>query len=178
MTFLKAESISESGMPIPDKVAFIDAKTHKLLDRSQLKEDDLLISIAGVLGRVGRVSQDILPANINQALAIIRLGKSSELERIFLFFSLRSPMTMKQIADVNVRAAQANISLQNVRDLEINVPPTLLEQAAIAKVLSEIDAELAGLEQRREKTRAIKQGMMQEVLTGRTRLISAEESYA
>jgi len=138
----------------------------------------LLISIAGVLGRVGRVSQDILPANINQALAIIRLGKSSELERIFLFFSLRSPMTMKQIADVNVRAAQANISLQNVRDLEINVPPTLLEQAAIAKVLSEIDAELAGLEQRREKTRAIKQGMMQEVLTGRTRLISAEESYA
>jgi type I restriction enzyme S subunit len=178
VTFLKAESISESGMPIPDKVAFIDAKTHKLLNRSQLKEDDLLISIAGVLGRVGRVSQDILPANVNQALAIIRLGKSSELERIFLFFSLHSPMTMKQITDVNVQAAQANISLQNVRDLEINVPPTLLEQAAIAKVLSEMDAELAGLEQRREKTRALKQGMVQEVLTGRTRLISAQESYS
>ena len=51
------------------------------------------------------------------------------------------------------------------------VPPTKAEQTAIAAVLSEIDAELAGLEQRREKTRALKQGMMQELLTGKTRLV-------
>jgi type I restriction enzyme S subunit len=50
--------------------------------------------------------------------------------------------------------------------------PPLPEQAAIAEVLSEMDAELASLEQRREKTRALKQGMMQELLTGRTRLVS------
>ena len=42
--------------------------------------------------------------------------------------------------------------------------------AATAEVLSEMDTELAGLEQRREKTRALKQGMMQELLTGKTRL--------
>ena len=46
----------------------------------------------------------------------------------------------------------------------------LPEQTAIAEVLTEMDAELAGLEQRREKTRALKQAMMQELLTGRTRL--------
>ena len=45
------------------------------------------------------------------------------------------------------------------------------EQTAIAEVLSDMDAELAALEQRREKTRALKQGMMQELLTGRTRLV-------
>ena len=171
VNFLKAESISESGTPISDKVAFIDRTTHKLLNRSQLKEGDLLISIAGVLGRVGRVSEGILPANTNQALAIVRLRQSSELDRIFLFFYLRSPMTMQQIDDVNVQAAQANISLQNVRDLEIHVPPSLAEQTAIAEVLMAMDAELAALEQRREKTRALKQAMMQELLTGRTRLI-------
>ncbi len=49
--------------------------------------------------------------------------------------------------------------------------PQIAEQAAIAEVLSDIDAELAGLEQRRDKTRALKQGMMQELLTGRTRLV-------
>ena len=43
------------------------------------------------------------------------------------------------------------------------------EQTAIASVLTEMDAELAGLEQRREKTRALKQAMMQELLTGRIR---------
>ncbi len=171
VNFLKAESIAENGAPIPDKVAFIDATTHRLLNRSQLKDGDLLISIAGVLGRVGRVSQDILPANTNQALAIIRLGKSSELDGGFLFFCLRSPMTIKQIADVNVQAAQANISLQNVQDLEVHVPPTFPEQTAIANVLSDMDAELAALEARRDKTRALKQGMMQELLTGRIRLV-------
>ena len=171
VNFLKAESLSESGETIPDKVAFIDGATHKLLKRSQLKAGDLLISIAGVLGRVGRVSQGVLPANTNQALAIVRLWNASELDRNFLFYCLRSPMTAKQISDVNVQAAQANISLQNVRDLEIHVPPTLPEQTAIAGVLGEMDAELAGLEQRREKTRALKQAMMQELLTGRTRLV-------
>ena len=45
------------------------------------------------------------------------------------------------------------------------------EQTAIASVLSEMDGELAALAQRREKTRALKQAMMQELLTGRTRLI-------
>jgi type I restriction enzyme S subunit len=51
------------------------------------------------------------------------------------------------------------------------VPPTKSEQTAIATVLSDMDLELAALEQRRDKTRALKQGMMQELLTGRTRLV-------
>ncbi len=49
----------------------------EILKRSQLKEGDILISIAGVLGRIGLVNQNSLPANINQALAIIRLNNQS-----------------------------------------------------------------------------------------------------
>ena len=49
--------------------------------------------------------------------------------------------------------------------------PNLAEQTAIAAVLSDMDAEIAALEQRLAKTRALKQGMMQELLTGRTRLV-------
>ena len=62
------------------------------------------------------------------------------------------------------------INSGDVRGLQIPFP-TLPEQIAIAEVLSDMDAELAALEQRREKTRALKQGMMQELLTGRTRLV-------
>jgi len=50
-------------------------------------------------------------------------------------------------------------------------PPTFPEQTAIAEVLSDMDAEQAVLTRRRDKTRALKQGMMQELLTGRTRLV-------
>ena len=54
----------------------------------------------------------------------------------------------------------------------IAVPlPTVEEQSAIAAVLSDMDAEIAALEQRLAKTRALRQGMMQELLTGRTRLV-------
>ncbi|MFM7256142.1 MAG: restriction endonuclease subunit S [Betaproteobacteria bacterium] len=62
------------------------------------------------------------------------------------------------------------ISLDKFRGLVVCVPPAA-EQAAIAEMLWEMDAELAALEARRDKTRALKQGMMQELLTGRTRLI-------
>ncbi len=52
------------------------------------------------------------------------------------------------------------------------------EQTAIAEVLAEMDAELAALKQRRKKTRALKQAMTQELLTGRTRLVSSKEAHA
>lgn len=58
-----------------------------------------------------------------------------------------------------------------LKNVEIQLPlPS--EQTAIAEVLTEMDAELAALEQRREKARALKQAMMQELLTGKTRLIN------
>jgi type I restriction enzyme S subunit len=58
----------------------------------------------------------------------------------------------------------------HIASVEMRLPP-VDEQAAIAAVLSDMDAELAALEARRDKTRALKQGMMQELLTGRTRLV-------
>lgn len=66
--------------------------------------------------------------------------------------------------------SQMNLNTGLINGTRISLPSTA-EQAAIASVLTEMDAELASLEQRRDKTRALKQAMMQELLTGRTRLI-------
>jgi type I restriction enzyme S subunit len=63
-----------------------------------------------------------------------------------------------------------HIGAAALADVSFPLPP-LPEQTAIAEVLSDMDAELAALEQRREKTRLLKQAMMQELLTGRTRLV-------
>jgi type I restriction enzyme S subunit len=68
-------------------------------------------------------------------------------------------------------SAQPVLTVSKLRPLEVIAPATKAEQTAIAEVLTDMDAELAALEQRRAKTRALKQGMMQELLTGRTRLI-------
>jgi len=70
-----------------------------------------------------------------------------------------------------VKATVDSLRLPTFKTFEMHVPPTLGEQAAIAEVLTDMEAEIAALEQRRGKTRALKQGMMQELLTGKTRLI-------
>ena len=64
----------------------------------------------------------------------------------------------------------------NMINLELRLPSTIEEQGAISAVLSDMDDEIAALEQRREKNRAIKQGMMQALLTGRVRLVNREVS--
>ena len=63
------------------------------------------------------------------------------------------------------------IKKENLLDFGFNIPVDPAEQIAIAAVLSDMDAEIAALEAQRDKTRALKQGMMQELLTGRIRLI-------
>lgn len=62
------------------------------------------------------------------------------------------------------------VSKSTMRDLELRFPPTIAEQAAITAVLSDMDAEIAALEAKFAKARAVKQGMMQVLLTGEVRL--------
>ena len=64
------------------------------------------------------------------------------------------------------------------RLLNLEFPMDVEEQAAIASVLSDMDAELAALEARRDKTRDLKQAMMQELLTGKTRLVAVGGAHA
>jgi type I restriction enzyme S subunit len=88
----------------------------------------------------------------------------------FLYFYLCSNNVKKLLPTLVEASTYPNIRIPEYLALEIPFPP-LKEQNAIAAVLMDMDAELAALEQRRGKTRSLKQGMMQELLTGRTRLI-------
>jgi type I restriction enzyme S subunit len=169
ISFVKIESIVNNRID-KNLCAFIDKGTNDTLSRSILKENDILISIAGALGRVAKVEKSILPANTNQALAIIRLDETKICIE-FIYWYLQSKMIIEHIAEINVQGAQANLSLENINTLPIWVPPTTTEQAAIATVLSDMDAEIDALTTKLEKIRQIKQGMMNELLTGRIRLV-------
>jgi type I restriction enzyme, S subunit len=85
----------------------------------------------------------------------------------FIFYSL----VHKNILPFLASGTRAKLNKSEMNKIEVRLPKEQPEQTAIAEVLTEMDAELAALEQRREKTRALKQAMMQELLTGRTRLI-------
>jgi type I restriction enzyme S subunit len=101
--------------------------------------------------------------------AVVR-AKSGQSHPGFLFAHLFAYGVSKQIEALLTGSIYPAINSADVRCLEIPAP-AYAEQTAIATVLSDMDAELAALEARRDKTRALKQGMMQELLTGRTRLL-------
>ncbi len=73
---------------------------------------------------------------------------------------------------------RAKLNKTEMNKIEIQGPVDEAEQSAIATVLSEMDAELSALEARRDKTRDLKQAMMQELLTGKTRLVPAGGIHA
>ena len=90
-------------------------------------------------------------------------------DSLFLGYYLNTPSTNRQKASRGQGDAVVHIGSSALAGIKLNFPP-LAEQTAIAAVLTDMDAALTALEQRRDKTRALKQGMMQELLTGRTRL--------
>ena len=120
INFIKVESIDGQGGILENKLAKIDDETHGLLKRSQLRANDVLFSIAGAIGRVAIVPDRFLPANTNQALAIVR---PSELSLVpFLYQTLSASTFLNYSLERVVQTAQANVSLSVLSSAPITVP--------------------------------------------------------
>ena len=170
INFIKVESIDLSGEFIHEKFAHITQECHAELKRSQLKAGDILFSIAGALGRTGLVGEDILPANTNQALAIIRLKPDSPLSRGFALKALGTGFVLEQIEKFKGGVAQQNLSLAQLGDFNIPVPP-LSEQQRIVAILDEAFAGIAtaraAAEQNRQNARALFESHLQSIFSQR-----------
>jgi type I restriction enzyme S subunit len=151
INFIKIESIDNSIIDLK-KVAFISERTHNQdLRRSILQANDILFAIAGAIGKCAIVSDSLLPANTNQALAIIRL--KDDVCRKFVFYYLQSS-NMKMYIERNVKgSAQSNLNLQQIYDFKIPLPP-LPVQEEIVRILDKftiLEAELEAELEAREK---------------------------
>ncbi len=166
--FLRSECVSEFGLDLTQSM-FIAPEAHNVLKRGEVRAGDILITITGNVGRVIHLDKSVAIANINQHIARIRITDINVVaEYVFHFLSQSS--VRKYYNLITTGQAYPQISLKQVREMKIPLPP-LPEQKAIAQILSDMDAEIAVLEKKRDKYKAIKQGMMQELLTGKTRLI-------
>ena len=115
INFVKIESISEDGTFLKEKFSHISDECNVQMRRSQLQENDILFSIAGAIGRSAIVTKEILPANTNQALAIIRVPKG-KIDYNYLLYALSSSAINQQATQHQQGVAQLNISLKNVSD--------------------------------------------------------------
>lgn len=104
-------------------------------------------------------------------IVILRL---SEADPMFMGYCCNTPILASQKASLGQGDAIVHISSKALAGIEVYMPE-MAEQIAIATVFNDMDAEITSLETRRTKTRALKQAMMQELLTGRTRLVTPDE---
>ena len=137
VNFVKIESISDGNF-LKEKFGHIEERCNKKMQRSQLQENDILFSIAGAIGRVAIVNKEILPANTNQALAIIRIANGIVFYP-YLLYVLKSSFVYEQFEKKKQGVAQLNLSLKDVSDLEISLP-SLEEQKAIADRLDKVSS--------------------------------------
>ena len=138
INYIRAEGISKDGYVDNSTFLKISQECHDKLNRSQLRASDILFSIAGMaLGKTGIVKEDYLPANTNQAVAIIR-PLQNLVHPKFLQYYFVNPEFYKFVNSVSAQSAQPNINLAQIKSLKINLPP-LQTQKRIASILSAYD---------------------------------------
>ena len=135
VNFLRVENIGDNNLIDLSKVKYINEKTHNgFLKRSILKEKDILISIAGTLGRTAIVKKENLPANINQAISFIRLIDNSKILENFIIFYLNNPVTKDNLLSQVKVTAIPNLTLEIISNIKIPLSP-LNEQKRIVEKL-------------------------------------------
>jgi len=143
---------------------FISEKGLESSSAQMVSRGTFLLAMYGATAGVCAITN--IEGAINQAVLAIHSTKI-ESEFLYNFFSLRKDWIIRTYT----QGGQPNLSGHIVKSIKIPLPPTLTEQKAIAQILSDMDVEIEQLETKKAKCQSIKQGMMQELLTGKTRLV-------
>ena len=183
---IKRENVSDEGFPCvrygelytryQDHIANLVSRTPAAVALAALpiKTGDLLFAGSGEIAEeIGRCAAYIGKEQAFAGGDIVVLTPFNEIS-VYLGYLMNHPTVATQKTRMAQGDAVVHISAGSLAQVQICLP-SIKEQQAIAAMLSEMDAEIAALEQRRDKIRAIKQGMMQQLLTGRTRLVQPEK---
>ena len=150
---------------------YIPANIAKEFEKIVLDKVCLLFSIVGAsVGNIGLFPGDRV-SFCGGAIGVARFY--NEIDAIYAFYYFLSESGQRQIRNVTIGGAQATVTVEDIRDFIIPYPK-LKEREMIAQALSDMDSEIEQLEKKLAKYQQIKQGMMQELLTGRIRLVDAD----
>ena len=156
--FLRAENVAGLDRLDLSKLNHIDEATHTgFLKRSILAADDVLITIAGTLGRTAIVKEENLPLNANQAVAIIRLVDSHSVDLRYLVYALNAPAIQDKLTAQKKITAIPNLTLEIISDCLVPIPP-LNEQRQIVKQFALFVPQIAEYEGKQTELNALNTG--------------------
>ncbi|MFQ1769393.1 restriction endonuclease subunit S [Aeromonas veronii] len=167
--FVRSQNVGWGKLDLSD-VAYITETVHSTFLGSEIKRDDVLLNITGAsIGRCAKADIQVIGGNVNQHVCIIRVD-GSKFVPVVLVELINSSVGQNQIDSFQAGGNREGLNFAQVRQLKFALPLTVVEQTAIANVLSDSDALIDALEQLIAKKQAIKSATMQQLLTGRTRL--------
>lgn len=142
INFIKSESLVDGKTIDKSKFAFISERTHERLKRSQIEKNDILFSMAGMfLGKTGIATAEVVPANTNQAVAIIRVD-DAKANYEYVYYYLNQKSVIHTINTTSAQSAQPNINLKQIGEIKINLPDRK-KQDQIVSLLSAIDLKIS-----------------------------------
>ena len=155
---------------------FVDRWRYEQDKNIQLTEGDVLLTKDGTIGKVGFVDSFPGPATLNSGVYVVRpVGDAFEPK--FIFYVFESTIFGEFLRKLQAGSTISHLYQKDFVGFSFSAP-NIKEQAAIATVLSDMDVEIEVLERRRDKARQIKQGMMQQLLTGRVRLVQSNVAHS
>jgi type I restriction enzyme S subunit len=166
--FIRSQNIGWGDLRLDDLV-FIDEHTHMEFSNSELMLGDVLLNITGAsIGRSAIADARLVGGNVNQHVCIIR---STDCDSRLINHNIISRLGQSQIDSFQAGGNREGLNFTQVRSIKLAIPRNKFEQRAIADVLGDMDAAIELVETKLAKARQIKQAMMQELLTGRIRLM-------
>jgi type I restriction enzyme S subunit len=145
--------------------------------RTLLEGGEILVSLVGYPGEAAIVPPHLRGANIARQVALVRLSTQLQIFPDYICKFLQSDLGKRQLLKEAIGSAQQVINLRDIQKVAAVIPSTTSEQRAIAEALSDADALIESLDKLIAKKRQIKQGAMQELLTGKRRLPGFEGEW-
>jgi type I restriction enzyme S subunit len=173
--FVRSQNVVWGALHLAD-LAHIDEATHRSMLGSEISAGDVLLNITGAsIGRAAVATSQVAGGNVNQHVCEIRLDRSV-MDPTFVCACLLSEFGQKQIGMFQAGGNREGLNFQQVGALVVP-KPTLVEQLRIAEILADADRYEASLQAVVSKKEDMLRGLLQQLLTGKSRLLYFDEPW-
>lgn len=147
---------------------YIDNIPYNLQKHQKLEIGDILVSLTGNIGRICKV--DRKNCLLNQRVGVLKFTNDKLID--FIYYRLQYTDFIYSLYAQSKGVAQQNIGSTEIEDFKFYMPSDINEVKTISSIIKKIEADIITIEKKKAKYEQIKQGMMQQLLTGKIRLIS------
>ncbi|EGP4887954.1 MULTISPECIES: restriction endonuclease subunit S [Enterococcus] len=157
----------DDGLLNYSNMSYVSQERYEMDENIHVKNNDVLVTKDGTIGKVAIVKNLSMPATLNSGVFVFKVI-SEKLTQDFLYYILRSSVFEDFIDELSAGSTIKHLYQKDLKNLYFKIPVDINEQKAITDFIQSMDTELDLLKQKRAKYTSIKQGVMEELLTGKT----------